>query len=460
MNKTYYVILLVVSASMCRSLIPQPCHAQTKLHAANAQSTRNESPALVPSGDGGVIVLWRSVMARGCTISAQKFDKHGKEVWKNGGVDICTQPTNDANFSAVTDTRGGVIVFWEDTRGGKYASDIYAQRLDASGRPVWESGGVPVCTARHQQLFPHAVVDQHGGAYAFWTDYRNGNADIYGCHTDSNGKVIRKFAVCTESEDQMHLSVAASPSGGACVVWVDHRYDNPGIYAELIDASDSVCWRRNGLPICTGLYQPESPSVSAVGNGRFLFTWDDYRDRVAKVFLQLVDADGKEAKPSNGVSVRTSGGPQYSPSICVTSSSGAAVTWLQYGKGAEMLQQRMDLSGNVRLKPEVQLSKASLAQLWVRSVPDGSGGVVCVWLKYAGDRTEVFAQRTDSQGRLNWGRDGLLLGPAGGEAHPRVLSSGPNRILFVSWTKRSGTSSKIIVVALAETGSRIWKGQL
>ena len=60
-----------------------------------------------------------------------------------------------------TDGAGGAIIVWADERWGTADVDIYAQRIDGSGSPLWAANGAPVCTAssttsplnrRHQEL--------------------------------------------------------------------------------------------------------------------------------------------------------------------------------------------------------------------------------------------------------------------------------------------------------------------
>src|SRR5690242_11957846 len=60
-----------------------------------------------------------------------------------GNTAVCTSPGNQSAQAAVSDGAGGVIVTWTDLRSG--TNDIYAQRLNAAGVPLWTSNGVPIC---------------------------------------------------------------------------------------------------------------------------------------------------------------------------------------------------------------------------------------------------------------------------------------------------------------------------
>ena len=460
MNRIKSGILALALTWLCQGMLWNAATARPKSDVKPAQSVRHESAAMVPAGQGDVIIVWREVVPQGSDIYAQKLDTDGKQIWGNGGVEICHQSTADAHFSAVADSQGGVIVVWEDSREGKYNTDIYAQRLDEYGNPVWENDGVPLCTAQHQQQFPEAVADQHGGGFVFWTDYRNGNADIFGCHLNPNGTVVHRFTICTEKDDQTDLAVAASNAGSACLVWVDHRYNSPGIYTQLVDRNDSIRWHVDGLPICTGVYQQESPAVTSINDSTFLVAWADYRDRLAKVFTQFVDIDGRLLLPLEGHAVPASVGPQYSPALCAANSTSGLVTWLQYEKGASMFQQRIDIDRRVEMTTSVGISKPSLAQFWPNSVADGSGGSFTVWVEYDGGKIEIFGQHTGPDSRLKWGRTGLLLGSAREKSHPQIVFDRMHHALFVAWTSNSTEGSRITVSGVTEGGIIKWKKEL
>ncbi len=451
-------VFILSLVSLC---VLQP-FAETRAEAFGKPDSypNHEASVLVPANHGDVIVAWRSAVGDGSEIYVQKVDGHGKAMWKAGGVRVCHEPAANAHFSAIKDGFGGAIIVWEDSRKGLYDTDIYAQRLDEHGNLVWGSDGVPLCTAEHQQQFPEAVSDQHGGGFVFWTDYRNGNADIFGCHLNRSGTVVHRFTVCTEKDDQTDLTVAASNSGSACLVWVDHRYDSPGIYAQLVERNDSIRWPVDGLPICTGVYQQESPAVASVNDTTFIVAWADYRARLAKVITQFVDIDGHVLLPSGGSAVAASAGPQYIPAICAADSTSSVVTWLQYGRGARIFQQRIGIIGPRERTKSVGISEPSLAQLWPNSVADGCGGSFTVWLEYKGGEIEIFGQHTGYDNRLEWAKGGLLLGSAIKKSHPQVVFDKIHHALFVAWTSNSTIGSRITVSGMTEDGAIKWKKEL
>jgi hypothetical protein len=107
--------------------------------------------------------------------------------WIPDGVAVTSASGDQENFVSVPDGLGGTISVWEDRRAGE--RDIYTQRLDSSGHPLWTANGVGVCTATYDQLTPVAINDGSGGAIISWHDERNNNpfGDIYAQRISSSG---------------------------------------------------------------------------------------------------------------------------------------------------------------------------------------------------------------------------------------------------------------------------------
>jgi hypothetical protein len=64
--------------------------------------------------------------------------------------------------ASTPDGSGGIIAIWEDSRAGPDLN-LYAQRVDGSGAPQWNAGGVAICTAALDQFAPQIIGDGAGG---------------------------------------------------------------------------------------------------------------------------------------------------------------------------------------------------------------------------------------------------------------------------------------------------------
>jgi len=176
--------------------------------------------------------------------------------WVTNGVAVCTVGQNQYNPRLTSDGAGGVILVWYDNRPGTYA-DIYAQRLDASGTPQWAAQGTPVCTAAYQQTYGVALADGSGGAFIAWNDYRSGSEfDIYAQRLNASGAPLWTadgVAVCTAANHQDMPVLVSDGAGGVILAWEDGRYGNYDIFAQRLNASGVAQWTGGGIGVCTSI---------------------------------------------------------------------------------------------------------------------------------------------------------------------------------------------------------------
>ncbi|MEW6553779.1 MAG: hypothetical protein AB1384_05785, partial [Actinomycetota bacterium] len=214
------------------------------------------SPQIVSDGAGGAVITWEDGRRGINDIYAQRVDASGTPQWTVDGVGIRTAAANTAGSpQLVPDGFGGAIVTWHDYRSGsKY--DIYARRVDASGTSLWTSDGVGVRTAAANSAeFPRITPDGSGGAIITWQDYRSGKWDIYAQRVNASGTPlwtadgvgIRTAAAGSTDYPQ----ITSDGSGGAIITWQDYRSGKWDIYAQRVNASGTPQWTADGVGIRT-----------------------------------------------------------------------------------------------------------------------------------------------------------------------------------------------------------------
>jgi hypothetical protein len=149
-----------------------------------------EAPALVSDNAGGAIIAWRD-SSSGVGLRIQRLSNAGVVLWDSGGVAIAPTPNLALNNTPtmLADGAGGAIITWSDMRNGASNTDIYAQRIDASGVVQWTANGVAVSTATGSQTAPQIVTNGTGGAIIAWRDTRNPVPSIYGQRVNANGQL-------------------------------------------------------------------------------------------------------------------------------------------------------------------------------------------------------------------------------------------------------------------------------
>jgi hypothetical protein len=123
-------------------------------------------PQIVSDGSGGAIVMW-CVDPHGSydpyhnNLFVQRVNSAGVVQWGSGGVNF-VDTTGSSQYHMVTDGAGGAICAWMDSRNG--VQDLYAQRINNSGTPLWTSGGVPVSLNAWDNNTFGIIADGKGGA--------------------------------------------------------------------------------------------------------------------------------------------------------------------------------------------------------------------------------------------------------------------------------------------------------
>src|SRR5204863_7348990 len=108
-------------------------------------------------------------------IYAQRINGSGFEEWTGNGKVICSHFGNEYATVIPSNGSGSTIIAWEDNRGGPTnGSEVYAQRISASGTVLWTTNGVAVCAGSGVQNILSIISDGAGGAVIAWEDSRNG----------------------------------------------------------------------------------------------------------------------------------------------------------------------------------------------------------------------------------------------------------------------------------------------
>ena len=358
--------------------------------------------SVCPDGAGGAIVAWRDQRSGGgFDIYAQRIDANGLPVWTKDGVAVCTVSNNQYAPVVVSDGSGGAIVVWYDYRALNY--DIYAQRMDANGNALWTGGGIAIYAGAGSQHSPMAVTDGAGGAVVAWTDIRNGNADIFARRVSNAGTVSWStlgVALCTHPSDQLDPVLVADGTGGAIVAWRDIRNGTWDVFAQRVGVAGTTLWTANGVPVCTAALEQLHPVIACDGAGGAIVAWDDARGSSVDIYVQRLDGNGGTLWAPNGIAVCTAANGQTQPSLVCDGAGVAMVAWEDRRAGnADIYAQGVNANGTTQWTANgVAVCTASSDQLAPLAVADGFGGVALAWKDTRAGNVDVYAHRLGASG--------------------------------------------------------------
>ncbi len=244
-------------------------------------------PTICTDGAGGAVIAWNDSRDDVGDVYAQRLDLVGTALWTANGVAVCVQSGDQDAITARPASDGDPLLAWVDRRTG--SPDIYGQKLDLTdGASRWSTGGAPICTATESQYRPALCSDGDRGAIVAWYDFRNApsgppwNLDIYAQRLDAAGLPVwplNGVSVCGAPDAQRDVDLAADGIGGAFFAWEDNRggTGREDIYAQHFDAAGGRSWDADGVAVCTASGNQNRPDV-VVGAGGMIAAWPDDRD--------------------------------------------------------------------------------------------------------------------------------------------------------------------------------------
>ncbi len=144
--------------------------------------------------DSTVILSWTNDREDDKDIFIQKYNLKGKPLWNKNGIPVIRFHGEQFGQKIIGDNKGGAIVAWVDLRLESTYANIYAQRINEAGKIIWDSLGVAVASNYNTpKSYLSLIPDESGGAIAAFKNYRNGSSIIYGQKIFNNGTYVSQI---------------------------------------------------------------------------------------------------------------------------------------------------------------------------------------------------------------------------------------------------------------------------
>ncbi len=465
MKKSYVLFILLIVSSFSFAQIQWQENGIPVRQGENIIWTQTS----VACSDGTSVFAWSDTRDGTRGIYAQKVDDNGNSLWGENGLLVNHESSYRESPVLVESGNGDVIIAWIDFRN-EWSGDVFAQKISSFGDVLWADEGVPLCLSEEYQQSLNIVSDDNGGAFVIWLDGRNvGGSDIYGTHIDTNGNIVSGWGydgnpIISNSGSQNQHTLWKDGENGAVVAWFDYRDPNdPNIYMQRIASNGYLLWNNDGIQLTDAVGPQEKPKITPDGTGNFIFTW---RDRGTDVFgdimAQRVDLNGNLLW-ANEVEVYVGEGIQRNARITKASDNGAIIVW-EDGRNEisenykDLYAQKLDLNGNLQWSVlGIEIVQALNDQLNPRLSGDDNGGAWIIWEDGRINNhphEDIYIQHVNSSGTFELPANGYDLCSAEfWQFSPNVKLS-ENKI-FCVWGDRRLGSTSLYVQLLDYSGNPI-----
>jgi PKD repeat protein len=222
-------------------------------------------------------------------------------------VRLTTNNNDQCNPALAVSEAGAVYVAWQDNRNGNW--DIYVSICSDGARFSKE---VQVTNSTHNEVNPALAIDHQSPSYVYiaWQDDRNGNQDIYAASSTNAFATSIVSQITDNAADQKEPALTVNTNNTAYIFWTDMRNGQADIYAA---ASNILGW--SNVPVVAKPGEQTEPAVAAGAGAALHLLWVDNSDGNKDIYYASLN--GLPGSPVAGVSIvdDSSGADQSAPAV-------------------------------------------------------------------------------------------------------------------------------------------------
>jgi len=175
-------------------------------------------PHVISDGAGGAIIAWNDERSGSRDVYAQHIDASGNSLWDAGGIAVASGSEDQSLMEGfISDGSGGAFIGWQEQPG---SADwrVVVQHINSDGSMSWGADGLTLASMIGRKSTPVLTRDEAGGIIVAWSDQRDDEGDVYAQRVDADGNPLWTadgVALCTEAYMQSSVAIASDGAGGA-----------------------------------------------------------------------------------------------------------------------------------------------------------------------------------------------------------------------------------------------------
>ncbi|WP_304065624.1 T9SS type A sorting domain-containing protein [Pedobacter glucosidilyticus] len=461
-----------------------------------SNTTAKTAPVAINDGNGNMIIAWvdaRNSATTGTDIYIQKINKDGTLPWGAEKI-VCNAAEGQSNVSLTSDGAGGAILVWDDNRNSATTgTDIYGQRVNASGNILWAANGVIIANGDDTQTSAILSMINATEAVIVWRDSRrlvpkpsNPTEFVRDQDPFANKILISDGSKQWGANDiqlsdalgtQTELAILPDGNNGIFIVWTDPSgtptlTSDRDIFGQRLNNSGTKLWATSstiGLPLISVAGIQQTASIALDGAGGLVAVFSDARSGTnggSDIYAQRFDSNGAKVWV-NDVKVVDAIGFQSNPYV-VNSNNEFVCIWSDpRATNRNIYAQKLDLSGTLKWTPSGgtaldgiaictatgnQPTSSTFSGVVLQG--DGLGGAFIVWDDARGTDNGVYSQYINTTGAIQFAANGLLVSDATGNQRTPVIIADGSGGFITAWTdSRTSTNGEIYAARISSTGT-------
>jgi hypothetical protein len=349
----------------------------------------------------------------------------------------------------ISDGSGGAFIIWYDGRGGTDSEDIYAQRISANGTALWQKDGLPLCTAARHQRYPCVVSDGAGGIIAVWSDYRDGDPQVFAQRVDGSGTILWQ-PNGVRIDAGLVGGIATDGAGGAFIVF---EQGQTTVSVQRIDENGNCLWGAGGASVSISEFDKYNAAIVADGMGGAIIAWAEQTSSPIEtywVYAQLMTSDGTRYWGGVGKVLFYSTTTQFhGPAVAGDGQGGAFVTGAD--GNTRIFGRRIRHSGSLVAAAQT----LNAIDYYTRSasplVSDGGGGAMAFW-----GTSDLYTRRLGGDGLIRWPSEIAFCSQPGTQRYP-AAATGDNATTLTAWQDGRSGGYDIYAQRFDTTGTALWQ---
>jgi hypothetical protein len=191
-----------------------------------------------------------------------------------------------------------------------------------------------------------------------------------------------------------------------------------------------------------------------------IICWVDERTGSRDIYAQRINSAGFVLWNNNGTAISIAANFQQDCLIVPDGSGGAIIAWKDTRNGADdIYAQRVNAAGNVQWAMDgVPVCTAVDYQTELQMISDGNGGAILTWMdQRSGTTNDIYAQYIDGAGNSLWAVDGIpVCSAANTQGAPKIASDGGGGAIITWYDGRDPGDDNLYAQRVDSAGIAQW----